>query len=110
MGTLQRPSKKMPSPWNRAVVVNLNVLPPTMRMSIDAATGGSLMSLTSSQAKTLIENMALNNYLWQSKKQSSKKTPGKLELDVVTLLSSKLDALSHQIKKMQPGGNDNMNA
>ena len=48
-------------------------LPPTMRMSIDAAAGRSLMALAPSGAKTLIENMASNNYLWQSKKQFLKK-------------------------------------
>ena len=45
----------------------------TMRSMIDAAVGGTLMSKTEYEAYNLIEEMALNNYLWSNERVQPKR-------------------------------------
>ena len=48
------------------------------------------MNKTEDEAYNLIEDMALNNFQWSSDRDQPKRVGGKLELDVIAMLSSKL--------------------
>jgi len=61
---------------------------------IDAATGVTLMSKTEEEAYNLIEEMALNNYQWSSERGQPKRVGGKYEIDALTLLTAKMDAMT----------------
>jgi len=45
-------------------------------------------------AKTLLEEMTSNNYHWLSERTTPKKSVGRYEVDAVTLLASRVDALA----------------
>ncbi|KAJ9544667.1 hypothetical protein OSB04_024374 [Centaurea solstitialis] len=75
-----------------------NGLKQDVRISIDAAAGGSIVNKTPAAAKALIEDMASNNYLYPTERSTSRKG-GKLDVDALTLLSSKFDSLSSDISK-----------
>jgi len=59
------------------------------------------------EAKTLLEDMALNNYHWDSERGHSKKGR-RHEIDPFTILSSKVDALFEKVAHLQttPRGSD----
>jgi len=61
---------------------------------INAAAGGTLMSKTEEEAYNLIEEMALNNYQWSNKRSQPKRDGGKYEIDALTLLTAKVDAMT----------------
>ncbi|XP_010667891.1 uncharacterized protein LOC104884885 [Beta vulgaris subsp. vulgaris] len=86
-----------------------NGLAHEVRISIDAAAGGALMGKTAAQAQALFEEMTANSYHWSSERSTSKKG-SKYEVDAITSLSSKVDALSQQIKNISVGANAEMNA
>jgi len=56
------------------------------------------MNKTEDEAYNLIEEMALNNFQWLSEKAQPKHIGGKLELDVISMLSSKVDAMSQKLE------------
>jgi len=49
-------------------------------------------------AKTLLEEMASNNYHWLSERAAPKKSFGRYEVDAVTLLASKVEALAQRLE------------
>jgi len=68
-------------------------------MVIDATAGGALMGKERDKAYKLLEEMASNNYQWQSDRATPKKITGLHELDAIStshaqlaLLTKKLDA------------------
>jgi len=67
---------------------------------IGAAAGGTLMSKTEEKAYNLIEEMALNNYQWSSECGQSKRVGGKYDIDALTLLIIKMDAMTQKIDKL----------
>ncbi|KAI3716042.1 hypothetical protein L6452_23086 [Arctium lappa] len=73
-----------------------NGLRQDVRISIDAAAGGSIVNKTPAAAKSLIEDMASNNFLYPTERSNPRKG-GKLDVDVLTLLTSKFDSLSTNI-------------
>ena len=68
-----------------------------VRSMIDAAAGGTLMSKTEEEAYNLIEEMALNNFQWSSERTQPKRVGGKFELDAITLLTAKMDAMTQKL-------------
>jgi len=44
--------------------------------------------------KALLKEMASNNYHWLSKRVAPKRSDGMCEVDVITLLASRVDALT----------------
>jgi len=62
-------------------------------MFIDAATVRALMGKLIEAAKTLVEEMAANNYHWTSERATWKRTSGKYAIDAVDLLTSKVGPL-----------------
>jgi len=68
-----------------------------MRSMIDAAAGGTLMSKTEEEAFNLIEEMALNNYQWSSEYGQLKRVGGKFDVDALTLLTAKMDAMTQKL-------------
>ncbi|XP_078166211.1 uncharacterized protein LOC144560859 [Carex rostrata] len=73
------------------------------RLTIDAAANGALMNRGVDDAYTLIENMALNHHQWTSERSTPaapRATPGRHEVDAVTLLSAKFDALTKRLDKL----------
>jgi len=67
---------------------------------IDAAVGGTLMSKTEEEAYNLIEEMTLNNYQWSSERGQPKRVRGKYDVDAVTLLTTKMDAMTQKLYKL----------
>ena len=71
-----------------------------MKISIDAAAGDALMGKSIEAAKALLEEMASNNYHWSSERATPKKGSGRHEVDVVTLLASRVDALTQRLDRV----------
>jgi hypothetical protein len=67
------------------------------RISIDAAAGGALMNRSVDEAYDLIDSMALNQNHWSSERQTLKSTPGRHEVDQITLIHAKLDTLTRNL-------------
>jgi len=50
--------------------------------------------------KALLEEMASNNYHWASERAAPKRGGGRQEVDAVTLLASRVDALAQRLDKV----------
>jgi len=85
-----------------------NGLEQSVKISVDAAAGGALMSKSIELEKVLLEEMASNNYHWASDRGTTHRGDGKHTVDAVTLLASRVDALAQRLEKMSshptPGG------
>ena len=57
------------------------------------------MSKTEEEAYNLIEEMALNNFQWSNERAQPKRVGGKFELDAITLLTAKMDAMTQKLDK-----------
>jgi len=68
-----------------------NGLQQPMKILIDAAAGGALMSKPITEAKQLFKDMASNNYHWENERGQPKKG-GRHGIDAFTMLASKVDA------------------
>jgi len=59
-------------------------------------------------AKASWEEMTSNNYHWSSERATPRRNGGKYEVDAVTLLASRVDALAQRLDKVgtfpTPGG------
>ena len=58
------------------------------------------MNKTEDEAYNLIEEMALNNFQWATERSQAKRVGGKLEVDALTLLSAKVDAMTQRLDRM----------
>lgn len=70
------------------------------RTTVDAASGGTLMSKTAEGATFLLEEMASNNYQWPTERTMAKKVAGIHELEPYATLSAQVATLSHQISAL----------
>jgi len=77
-----------------------NGLEQSVKISVDAAAGGALMGKLIEAAKALLEEMAPNNYHWASKRAAPNRNGGRHEVDAVTLLVSRVDALAQRLDKV----------
>jgi len=68
--------------------------------TIDGAAGGTLMNKTEDEAYNLIEEMSLNNFQWSTEWGQPKWVRGKIEVDALTLLSAKEDAMTQRLDRM----------
>ena len=71
-----------------------------VRPTIDVVAGGTLMNKTEDEAYNLIEEMTLNNFQWSTERGQPKRVGGKLEVDALTLLSAKANAMSQRLDQM----------
>ena len=55
------------------------------------------MNKTEDEAYNLIKEMALNNFQWSTERGQPKQVGGKLEVDILTLLSTKIDAMTQRL-------------
>jgi len=62
------------------------------------------MNKTEDEAYNLIEEMALNNFQWSNEGAQPKQVGCKLEVDALTLLNTKTDAMTQRLERL------NMNA
>ncbi|XP_062118921.1 mediator of RNA polymerase II transcription subunit 15-like [Humulus lupulus] len=76
-----------------------NGLNGTTRTIIDVTAGGSFMSNSANEAYELLEEMAMNNYQWATKRGQPKKVAGMMELDVISMLIAQVAALTKQLQK-----------
>jgi len=58
------------------------------------------MSKTKDEAHDLIEEMTLNNFQRSTDRTQPKRVGGKLEINAITLLSAKVDAMTHRLDQM----------
>ena len=72
----------------------------TTRILLDPSTGGALMSKSANEAYQLLEDMALNNYLWLNERETPKKSSGVHELDVFNNLGSTFRCLQRNISPL----------
>jgi len=66
-----------------------NELEHSVKISVDAAVGGALMRKLIEAAKALLEEMASNNYHLSTERAIPKRSSGRYEVDVATLLTSR---------------------
>ncbi|KAM6553959.1 hypothetical protein CsatB_014721 [Cannabis sativa] len=75
------------------------------RTLIDAAAGGAFMRKTANEAFDLLEEMAMTNQQWSTKRGPSKKVACMHEVDAITKLTAQVEALtklmSNQVKQAQ---------
>ena len=64
-----------------------------VRINIDAAAGGTIMSKIPEDALDLFEEMTNTQSLWSNERTITKKA-GAIEVDNFTMLNAKLDALT----------------
>jgi len=84
---------------NDSVSVLSGVTQP-LRSTIDAVAGGTLMNKIEDEPYNLIEEMTLNNYQWSNERSQPKRVRGKLELDGISMLSLKVDAMSQRSERL----------
>ena len=70
-----------------------NGLNQSIKTSVDAAAGGTLMGKSEEEAYNLIEEMSSNNFQWSNEKKQQRKVAGMYEVDKVDMLSTKIDTL-----------------
>ncbi|XP_038973879.1 uncharacterized protein LOC120105457 [Phoenix dactylifera] len=70
-----------------------NGLTHSVRITIDAAAGGTLMSKSIEEAYELLEEMASNNYQWSNERCMPKKVSGMYDVDGINMLNAKVDSL-----------------
>ncbi|XP_017972556.1 PREDICTED: uncharacterized protein LOC108661169 [Theobroma cacao] len=71
-----------------------NGLVGSIKITIDVAAGGALMSKNATDVYDLLEEMASNNYQWPSKRSGSRKAVGASEIDAIGNLAEQVAALS----------------
>ncbi|KAK9669418.1 hypothetical protein RND81_13G128300 [Saponaria officinalis] len=101
LGTIQGPIEAMPHhgiPSYLLVVTFYNAVKPELQMSLNAASGGRLASMTWSQAKDLIEDMAASTYHWGPSRsvRGSKTGSGS-----VHMMQTQIDELTQQISQLK---------
>ena len=69
------------------------------RQTVDAAAGGTLNVKTPEESLQLFENMAKNNYQWSSSRPKQK-AAGVHEVDIMTAIAAKVDALAKKVDGM----------
>ncbi|KAF7834642.1 uncharacterized protein G2W53_009501 [Senna tora] len=77
-----------------------NGLSSEIRMSIDAAAGGALMSKPVDAAYTLLETMSSNNHQWHSDRNVYARVAGVQDSDMFASLSSQIAALTKEVKSL----------
>ena len=103
MGVIQGFIEIMPLSWMQKWIIiqtSYNGVTQLVWSTIDAVAGGTLMNKTEDEAYNLIEEMALNNYQWSTERGQPKRVGGKLEVDALTLLSGKVDAMTQRMDRM----------
>jgi len=58
------------------------------------------MNKTEDEAYNLIEEMILNDFQWLSERAQPKQVGAKLELDATSMLSSKVNAMSQKLERL----------
>jgi len=71
-----------------------------VKISVDAAAGGALIGKSIEVAKTLLEEMASNNYHWVTDTAAPQRSSGKYAVNAVTLLASRVDALAQRLDRV----------
>ena len=79
--------------WMIVQVFYNGVTQPT-RSTTDVVTNDTLMNKMEDETYNLIEEKALNNYQCSYERSQPKRVRGKLELDAISMLSTKVDAMS----------------
>ncbi|KAF7839732.1 uncharacterized protein G2W53_008214 [Senna tora] len=77
-----------------------NGLSSEIRMSIDAAAGGTLMSKPVDVAYTLLETMSSNNHQWHSDRHVHARVAGVQDSDMFASLSSQIAVLTKEVKSL----------
>ena len=65
-----------------------------MKISVDAVAGGALKGKSIEAAKALLGEMDSNNYHWSNEKATPRRSGGKYDINAVTFLASRVDALA----------------
>ncbi|XP_044468620.1 uncharacterized protein LOC123198100 [Mangifera indica] len=77
-----------------------NGLSHSLKSILDAAANGSLMGKTSDMALHLIEEMASNSCRWPNDRASQRRHLGVHEVDGITMVNAKLDALTKKLERL----------
>ena len=85
-----------------------NMLAQSAKIFVDAAARGTLMGKPIEATMALLEEMTSNNYHWSSERATPRRSGGKYDVDVVTFLASRVDALAQRLDRVGtssiPGG------
>ena len=69
-------------------------------MIVDTAAGSTLVGKSIKAVKTLLEEMASNNYHWFRERATPKMNSGVDGVDVVDMLANKVDAIAQRFDKL----------
>jgi len=58
------------------------------------------MIKTEDKTYNLMEEMALNNYQWSHERSQPERVGGRLELDTISMLSTKVDDISQRLERL----------
>ena len=78
-----------------------NGLGASTRTLVSAALGGAFMGNTQDEAFGLFEDMAMNNYQWQSKRILPRKVAGLHDTDAITAFTAQVASLTRQLQSSQ---------
>ena len=78
----------------------LNGLNPATRHLVDAAASGTLNTKMPEESLKLFADTARNNYQWDHNR-GKQKAVGLYEVDLMTTLVAKMEALSHQVSTLK---------
>ncbi|XP_038973076.1 uncharacterized protein LOC120105078 [Phoenix dactylifera] len=87
--------------WNALSQIFLSKYFPSVRITIDAAAGGTLMSKSTEEVYKLLEEMASNNYQWSNERGMPKKVPGMYDVDGINILNAKVQFVSNYNKQQK---------
>jgi len=71
-----------------------------VQSTINVGAGGTLMNKTEDEAYNLIEERTLNNFQWSTERGQPNQIRGRLEVDTLTLLSAKVNAMTQRLDCM----------
>jgi len=86
--------------WWMLIQAFYNGVTQLVRSSIHVAAGRVLMNKTEDEAYNLIEEMTLNSFQWSTEWGQPKRAGGKLEVDALTLLFAKFDAMTQRLDRI----------
>ncbi|KAG8656351.1 hypothetical protein MANES_04G126412v8 [Manihot esculenta] len=110
---IQREDESLHEAWERYKELQrklqhfYNVVSPILRSAIDVAAGGDVMEIIEDEAYTCLDKIVYNNYHCNGEranvKSEAKKPAGMFEIDAMSMINAKFDALARRIDKMTMG-------
>ena len=86
--------------WEQ-IYIFYNGIYPTTRAMLDTAAGGTFMKKRPHEAYELLEEMASNNFNWQSERSATRRPAGVHQIDALSSLAAQVETLTRKIDHLQ---------